>query len=361
MAAKRHTTTIATTPDPPFDPNAAADPSSGIFGLPFTREQASLVVIPVPFEATVSYGGGTEAGPEAIRRASAQIDLLDRRFGEAWQRGIFMEQADDRFVAWGREAKDLAGPIIERGGAGIGDADTVTRIDALSEQMNALVCERAAAALAEGKVPCLIGGEHAVSLGAIRACAEVCDSIGVLQIDAHMDLREAFEGFGFSHASVMYNALEACPNLSRLVQVGIRDFSRGEVEYAGAQESVAPHSAPGSRVMTHYDDDLFDAATRGESFALSCARIVEQLPEHVYVTIDIDGLDPSLCPNTGTPVPGGLSFREVSLLLHTLAKSGKRIVGCDLVEVTPGGEGDEWDASVGARTLFRLCMAALTA
>lgn len=334
----------------PFDPNAAADLSSGIFGLPFTRGEAALIVIPVPFEATVSYGGGTERGPEIVREASAQVDLLDRRFGDAWRRGIFMEEADERLTAWGREARELCSPIIERGGAGAGDEEAVTRIDACSGRMNSLVGERAAAALGERKIPCLLGGEHAVSLGSIRACAEMHEEIGVLQIDAHMDLREAYEGFRYSHASVMYNALEEIPGVSRLVQVGIRDFSRGETEYAASQ---------GDRVLVHYDDDLFDAAARGERFDLVCARIIEQLPERVYVSFDIDGLDPSLCPHTGTPVPGGLGFREASLLLDRLSRSGKRIVGCDLVEVAPGPEGDEWDANVGARMLFRLCLAAL--
>lgn len=342
---------MADTPtDSPFDPNAAADLSSGIFGLPFTREQSAVVVIPVPFEATVSYGGGTEGGPEAVRAASAQVDLLDRRFGEAWRGGVFMEEAEDRFIAWGREARELAGPIIERGGAGAGDAGAVGRVDAIGAAMNGLVRELAAAALAEGKTPCLLGGEHAVSLGAIAACAEAHGEIGVLQIDAHMDLRRAFEGFRYSHASVMYNALEELPGVSRLVQVGIRDLSRGEADYGASL---------GGRVFTHYDDDLFDAEARGEGFGLVCARIVEQLPERVYVTFDIDGLDPSLCPNTGTPVPGGLGFREASLLLDVLSRSGRRIVGCDLVEVTPGAGGDEWDANVGARVLFRLCMAAV--
>ncbi|MBK7404777.1 MAG: agmatinase family protein [Phycisphaerales bacterium] len=336
----------------PFDPNAAADLSAGIFGLPFRRGEASLVVIPVPFEATVSYGGGTEQGPAIVRQASAQVDLLDRRFGDAWRRGIFMEQADERFVAWGRQARELCAPIIERGGAEASDAGIVEQVNALSGRVNSLVCERARAVLAEEKIPCLLGGEHSVSLGSIRACAEAHGEIGVLQIDAHMDLREAYEGFRYSHASVMYNALEELPGVTRLVQVGIRDFSRGETEYAASR---------GDRVLVHYDDDLFDAAARGERFDLVCARVLEQLPERVYVSFDIDGLDPSLCPHTGTPVPGGLGFREASLLLDRLSRSGRRVVGCDLVEVAPGPEGDEWDANVGARMLFRLCMSALAA
>lgn len=336
--------------DSDFDPNAAADLSSGVFGLPFTREQAGVVIIPVPYEATVSYGAGTESGPEAVRVASAQVDLLDRRFGEAWRAGLFMEDADERFSEWGRTARELARPIIERGGATGDDVEAVAEINAISASVNDLVRERAGAALAEGKTPCLVGGEHAVSLGAIRACAEAHGEIGILQIDAHMDLREAFEGFQYSHASVMHNALQEIPEVTRLVQVGIRDFSKGEIDYAASQDD---------RVFTHFDDDLFDAQARGESFATSCARIVGQLPDNIYLTFDIDGLDPSLCPSTGTPVPGGLGFREASLLLDAVARSGKRIVGCDLVEVTPGPEGDEWDANVGARILFRLCMAAI--
>ena len=334
----------------PFDPNAAADPSLGIFGLPFNREHSKLVVIPVPFEATVSYGGGTEQGPGAVREASAQVDLFDRRFGEAWQAGIFQEEPDERFVKWGREARRLAGPIIERGGAEASDKETVACVDSLCANANALVHERASAALDQRKIPCLLGGEHAVSLGAIRACAETHDTLGVLQIDAHMDLRPAFEGFRYSHASVMHNMLEEIAGVTQLVQVGIRDLSRGETEYAALQ---------GDRVHTHYDDDLFDSIAQGEGFAAICARIIEPLPERVYLTLDIDGLDPSLCPNTGTPVPGGLGFREASLLLHTLATSGRRIVGCDLVEVAPSADGSNRDANVGARVLFRLCMAAL--
>ncbi|HZW09129.1 MAG TPA: agmatinase family protein [Phycisphaerales bacterium] len=333
----------------PFDPNAAADLSSGIFGLPFTREEAALVVIPVPFEATVSYGGGTESGPGAVRIASAQVDLLDRRFGDAWTRGIYLEDPDERFLRWGREARALCAPIIERGGCEAGGADSAA-IDGLSRQMNALVEDRAAAALAEGRIPCLLGGEHSVSLGAIRACAAAHGELGILQIDAHMDLRAAYEGFRYSHASVMHNALGEIPRVTRLVQVGIRDFSAGEAAYAQSQ---------GRRVVVHHDDDLFDALAGGEPFAKLCSRIVADLPHRVYVSFDIDGLEPSLCPHTGTPVPGGLGFREASLLLDTLARSGRRIVGCDLVEVAPGGEGDDWDANVGARVLFRLCMAAL--
>ncbi|HRQ71683.1 MAG TPA: agmatinase family protein [Phycisphaerales bacterium] len=332
-----------------FDPDAAVAPGAGVFGLPTAREDARIVLIPVPFEATTSYGGGTERGPEAIRAASAQVDLHDRRFGPVWRQGIFMEDEDARFRLWGREAREHARRIIERGGAGPGDEEAVGKVDTAGSQMNALVAERVFAALDEGRVPGVIGGEHSVSYGAIRACAERWGDIGVLQIDAHMDLRDRFEGFRWSHASVMFNVLEDEQRVKRVVQVGIRDFGEREEEYANRR------AGDERRVIVHYDDDLFDRLAAGRSFAKRCRRIVEALPERVYVTFDIDGLDPGLCPHTGTPVPGGLSWREVSLLLGTLAASGRQFVGFDLVEVAPGPEGDQWDANVGARVLYRLC------
>jgi agmatinase len=332
----------------PFDPNAAADSSLGVFGLPFAREASRVVVIPVPFEATVSYGGGTEHGPETVREASAQVDLLDRRFGEAWRAGIYMEEPDPRVTEWGRAAREIASPIIERGGAAEGDAEAVARVDAICAKVNTLVRDRAEAALREGRIPCVLGGEHAVSLGAIRACAEAHGEIGLLQIDAHMDLRPAFEGFRYSHASVVYNALEEVPQLRAVSQVGIRDYSPGEAEFAA-----------GPRVATLFDDDLFDARAGGEPLGAIFDRAIEPLPERIYITLDIDGLDPALCPGTGTPVPGGLSFREASFLLQRLARSGRRVVGCDLVEVAPHQGDGQWNANVGARVLFRLCMVAI--
>jgi agmatinase len=167
-----------------------------------------------------------------------------------------------------------------------------------------------------------------------------------------MDLRAAYEGFAFSHASIMYNALERLANIN-LVQVGIRDCSAGEIAYADDSQ----------RVATFFDDDMFDRMAGGASWAQLCAQIVEALPGRVYISADIDGLDPALCPNTGTPVPGGLSFRELSALLAALARSWRTIVGFDLVEVCPGAgrHAPEWDANVGARVLYRLCGAALRA
>ncbi len=330
-----------------FNPDAPADTSLGVFGLPTARDDARIVLIPVPFEATTSYRRGTALGPEAIREASAQVDLTDRRFGEPWRVGVFMEDEDPHVRAWSEEAAALAEPIIERGGASEADEQAVERVDQLGDEVERWTHARAATALAEGRIPGLIGGDHSVPLGAIRACAEAHTEIGILHIDAHLDLREQYEGFKHSHASIMHNVLHRVPGVTRLASIGIRDFGRAEADLAERD----------SRCRVWYDDDLFDrtqasADGPGETFAQIAQEVVGSLPQRVYISLDIDGLDPSLCPSTGTPVPGGLSFRELSYLLAALSKTERRVVGFDLVEVNPA---TPWDADVGARVLYRLC------
>jgi agmatinase len=333
-----------------FDPDAAARPGSGIYGLPHTEAEAQVILLPVPFDATTSYGGGAAGGPEAIRAASAQVDLYDHQFGPVYARGIHMLEPDESIARDSASARDLARPVIEKGGAEPGDeADerAIGAVDAASRRMNEFVYERTKAILDAGRIPGVVGGDHSTPLGAMRACAEAHEgnAVGILQIDAHMDLRESFEGFTWSHASIMHNALRAIPNLERLVMVGIRDYGKGESD--AAEDSAG-------RVMPHFDLNWRMRMDRGDRFADLCAEAVERLPDLVYISFDIDGLDPSLCPGTGTPVPGGLSFNEACILLGTLRRSGRRIIGFDLCEVSPR-EGDEWDANVGARILYKLC------
>ncbi len=327
-----------------FDPDAAGQPGSGIFGLPHTRADSRIVLLPVPFDATTSYGNGTAAGPSAIYDASMQVDLYDRRLGRIYERGIFMEPESEKIAALSASARRLAAPIIEQGGAGEGDSAAVSKVDAAGEQVNAFTYEHTKRVLAEGKVPGLVGGDHSTPLGAIRACAEKAGSLGILHIDAHMDFRDAYEGFAFSHASIMHNVLKSIQQVTRLVQVGIRDFGEGEMDFGIEQ---------GKRVHTFYDDQWAEALAGGTTFIELARAAVALLPEQVYISFDIDALDPSLCPHTGTPVPGGMSFNQATLLLDALKQSGKKLVGFDLVEVCPGD--DEWDANVGARVLYKLC------
>jgi agmatinase len=186
-----------------------------------------------------------------------------------------------------------------------------------------------------------------VPLGAIRGAAEAFPGLGILHVDAHMDLRDAFGGFQYSHASIMHNVLRGIPGVAKLVQVGIRDLSEDELSFAKSQ---------GPRVETHFDDVWAEQLLDGAGYSKLCQQAVNALPQNVYVSFDIDALDPSLCPHTGTPVPGGLSFNQAAILLDTLRASGRRVVAFDLVEVAPGrADGPEIDANVGARVLYKLC------
>ncbi len=334
---------------PPFDPDAAAAPGSGIFGLSHDEAAAAVVLLPVPFAATVSYGEGAENGPAAILAASRQVDLYDLQFGRVYEAGIHLrpEPADVR--AWHEQARAVAEGVIARGGAGRGDA-AVAAVDAAGARVNDHVHAAAAAVLAAGKVPGVLGGDHSVPFGAIRACAERFPGLGILHVDAHADLRVAYEGFRWSHASIMDNVLRELPGVARLVQVGIRDFGEQELAAIGASNG---------RAIAHFDLEWQRRRFTGTPFDDLVREAIAPLPRHVYVSFDVDGLDPALCPHTGTPVPGGLQFAEAVHLLVTLAHSGRTIVGFDLVEVAPGET--EWDANVAARLLYKLCGAALHA
>ncbi|AKU93245.1 agmatinase family protein [Vulgatibacter incomptus] len=330
-----------------FDPDQAAAPGSGVFGLPFTEDESAVVLVPVPFEATTSYGAGAADGPEAIREASAQVDLFDVEIGRPYEPGIFMLDEDPEIRAWNDEAKALAAPVIEAGGAG-DDAELQANLDRVNERsalVNEWVYEKCASLLAAGKIPCVIGGDHAVPFGAIRAYAERFPGLGILHLDAHADLRDAYEGFTWSHASIFHNVMERIPGVSKLVQVGIRDLGRAEHEYIRNS---------GGRVVTHFDQVLCDERFGGATWSAQVSRIVADLPQHVYLSFDIDGLDPTLCPHTGTPVPGGLSFQQVCALVAGVARSGRTIVGLDLCEVAPGPDDDHWDGNVGARLLYKM-------
>lgn len=336
-----------------FDPDAAAAPGSGIFGLSHSRSDAGVVLVPVPFDATTSYRRGTANGPRAIFDASMQVDLFDRRFGRVYEKGIHMLDEPRAIRALSKAAGAKANVVIAKGGLPPGaPASSPLRraadaVNAACERVNDWVYGQVATLLKQGKVPGVVGGEHSVPFGAIDAVADHFGAIGILHVDAHMDLRREFEGFRWSHASIMHNVLTRIDGVRKVVQVGIRDFGEREMQFADEM---------GARVKVHYDDAIQDAIMAGVAWPEQCGQIVHELPDTVYVTFDIDALDPALCPHTGTPVPGGLSFHQAVVLLDALRRGGKRIAGFDLVEVAPGSPKEpEWDANVGARVLYKLC------
>lgn len=336
---------------PSFDPNAAAGAESGIFGLPFNENEAALVYLPVPWEATTSYGGGTSEGPGAILRASRQVDLYDAEVLKPYEPGLFMLPESEEIRAWNAVAKAEAARILEASGE-IGDDPALARslatVNELSARMNEYVSSQTRRLLQAGKLVALVGGDHSVPLGAFQAIAERHpEGYGILHFDAHSDTRDAYEGFTFSHASIMRNALERVPGITKLVQVGIRDFCEQELEYCASRKN---------RVRIFFDRDLARARFQGIPWSKTCSEIVASLPKEVWISFDIDGLDPRLCPHTGTPVPGGLDFQQAVHLVGELVRSGRKIIGFDLNEVSPdlANPSDEWDANVGARLLYKL-------
>ena len=336
-----------------FDPNACAAKSSGIFGLPYSEEDASLILIPVPWEATTSYGGGTSLGPQAIFTASKQVDLFDIELGNFFEAGIAMCEIPEHIQKWNEQAKTAAIPIID----GHEDAVLIKEVNMYSKKLNHYVYDETKKWLEQGKQIGLIGGDHSTPFGAIQAHLEMYPEMGILHIDAHADMRNAYEGFEYSHASIMYNVITQT-DLKKLIQVGIRDFC--EEEYLFIQ-------AYPERIHTFFDAHLSEKKLTGNSWSSLCHEIIKHLPKEVYISFDIDGLDPRYCPHTGTPVPGGLDFQEVIYLIQQIAKSGRKIIGFDLNEVSPGlssahtqDTASEWDANVGARILYKLCGYTLT-
>jgi agmatinase len=223
-------------------------------------------------------------------------------------------------------------------------APLLSMVNKVSEQLNLHIHSKTKKLLGDGHLVGLVGGDHSVPFGFMRALAEKHKDFGVLHIDAHADLREAYEGFEFSHASIMYNVIKHIPQVSSLVQVGIRDLCKDELDLADKNPKI------------HTFDDYFinNEQFNGKTWAQICGNILAALPQKVYVSFDIDGLSPDNCPNTGTPVPGGLSFHQANFLLKQLVQLGKTIIGFDLCEVSPGKD-SEWDATVGARILYKLC------
>ncbi len=333
-----------------FDPNSVGNPDYNIFGLPTSEENAKLVILPVPWEVTVSYGSGTARAPEAIFKASIQVDLFDADDPEAWRQGYYMRPPDKRILMksdYLRKEAELYIDYISRGEDPLANqfmTKTLKDVNEGSVFLNKWVYDQTRVLLEQGKLVCLLGGDHSTPFGFYKALAEKYSSFGILQIDAHCDLREAYEGLHYSHASIMHNTLAEIPQVERLVQVGIRDYSEGEWEYIRANKP---------RVVTYFDKDIRHRQYDGDTWKNIAEEIVSHLPENVYISFDIDGLDPKLCPHTGTPVPGGFELEEVFYIARKVMQSGRRIIGFDLCEVGVGET--DWNANVGARALFRMC------
>jgi agmatinase len=333
-----------------FDPNSVSNLNNNIFGFPFTEEEAELVILPVPWEVTVSYRAGTARAPEHLFHASMQVDVYDQDYPDAWKKGFFMRKVDKKILLksdYLRKEAELYINFISQGDKVDSNkfmCKTLVEVNEGSELLNQWVYEQTSDLLQKGKLVGLVGGDHSIPYGFLQALTDYHERFGILQIDAHCDLRPSYEGFVFSHASIMYNILNNIPAVSTLVQLGIRDYSAGEYQYICDSNH---------RVVTYFDKEIKERQFEGQTWRQIADELISHLPQKVYISFDIDGLDPKLCPNTGTPVQGGFETEQLFYLFRKILESGRQVIGFDLNEI--GISTNEYDENVGARVLFKLC------
>ena len=335
-----------------FDPNSVGLKENNIFGLPTNQENSQLIIIPAPWEVTVSYRGGTAKAPEQVLEASLQIDLYDQDGVDEWKKGYYMLPIDktiERKSAYLRSCSELVIGALSEGTDIDCNGQLCDKIKEVNEGgvfFKEWIKDLTLNYLKQGKKVVLLGGDHSTPLGYIQALATKHESFGILQIDAHADLRKAFENFTYSHASIMYNVLNEVPEVSKLVQVGIRDYCDEELDFINSNY----------KVTTFFDQDIKERLYEGENWKQIVTDIIAALPDNIYISFDIDGLDPKLCPNTGTPVPGGYEIEQIFYLFKQIKLSGKTIIGFDLNEVSSGEYFTESiDPLVGARALYKMC------
>ncbi len=341
-----------------FNPNTACAPNGNFFGFPFSAEESRLVLLSVPWDVTTSYRKGASKGPKAILDASIQLDFFDFEIPDAWNAGIGTCPLDESLPI--AEISEFLRPVAERAIAflehrfqdlpvGYGETNYAKDLGLVKkggEKLNEWVQSECTKFIKNKQKVGIVGGDHSVPLGFFNALASFHDEFGILHLDAHADLRKEYEGFPYSHASIMHNAIKI-KNISRIVQVGIRDVCEEEISLARNSDG---------RILQFPDQNLQRSLLEGIPWSSCCDQIISSLPPKVYISFDIDAFDPSLCPHTGTPVPGGLSFAQARYLLSRLRQSGKEIIGFDLCEVAPDpiDPNNEWDGNVGARILYLL-------
>lgn len=252
---------------------------NAFMGYQYPLAESKAAVILVPYDGTTTYMSGTRNGPKAIIAASSQVEFYDRELDR--------EPADE----FGIHTYDAVEPDMDS------PENTVKRVEELADE-----------AIAQGKFPIMFGGEHSVSVGMVRALAKKHENLSVLQIDAHADLRDEYGGSRYNHACAMRRILE---HVNKASLVGIRSLCREEMDFIKEK-----------KLDVHWGEE-FDEK-----------RILSNLTDEVYITIDLDGFDPSECPAVGTPEPGGLRWEQTLKLLRSVA-SKKKIVGFDIVELMP--------------------------
>ena len=320
-----------------FNPSDIGVNNGNIFGFPYNKDAAQIHILPIAWEATASFGRGCAQSYEAIRQASLQLDFYDDK-GAFWKTPVYMHEALG--VLLNNQVAQKAANLInhlENGGQILDRKEEFEEINAVSTSLNSLVEEHCDDLIKQGKKIIILGGDHSVPLGLIRALGKD-ESFGILHFDAHADLRPGYEGFTYSHASIMHHA-RLQSKVKSITSIGLRDISPDEAKIIRNDTQLNVYS---DKYLAYQRLDL-------RPFSEVIEEILEKLPKKIYLSFDVDCLDPSLCPNTGTPVPGGLSWHEIQAILDALYHSDIDIIGADLCETG----NHPWDAQVSARLLYQ--------
>ncbi len=321
-----------------------------LYGLDTNEDEASVILMPVPWEATIYPPSGTVNTPERILKTSYQLNLFNKDYPEAHKNlKIAMPPIPNEWAMLSDQLQGIVTGYINSLESGTNkrvysdNNKTISQINQYCKDLKEFVKKGALSYLEKDKIVSLVGGDHSSCLGLIEALTSKYKEFGILQLDAQADLIDAHHGFIYSHRSVMNNALKI-PQITKLVQVGLRDYTEEEAEIIKKSEG---------KIIPFFDADIKKQKFEGVVWKDICKKIVDSLPEIVYITFDIDGLDCKLCPGTAFPVPGGLEFDEVLYLIKAVVDSGKTIIGFDLCEVATG-EQIEWDIAVANRLIYNL-------
>lgn len=318
-----------------------------------STDDGAVVIVSAPWAVTSADGEGASYAPDAIIDASTTIGLYDAVTGVSIEGRVATAEIDYDIQESSQQLGADAGKVlshIEDGGSVSGDffGRKLARINTGFRHMHASVARDVARYASQGKIVGVVGGDHSVSFGAIRAISECCEGVGVLFLDAHCDMGGDSRIFDYSHRSIARNILEEIPAVSHVTMVGVRDCVERDVLELRKCD----------RASLFLAESIAAARFGGRTWRECCADVIATLPQTVYVSMDVDVLAPDCCPNTVRPVPGGLSFDEVAFLLGEIAASDRRIVGFDVTEVVPKLQSGA-DALVGARMLAKLCAASL--
>lgn len=338
-----------------FDPNTITPDNGNYFGLSLNPEEAALVLLSAPWDLTTSLRFGSSYAPDAIIEASRYVDFYEPLAPNTWRKGIATAPIDYSIQDLSHRLRsDAEGVIKMHDELGISVLDNLMyerrlrRVNEGSVEVNDNIFKQTSHWLEMGKIVGLVGGDQSVSYGIVRALGYKYEKLGLLHIDSKCDMHEAYQGFDFSHASTMYNILRDVPQVEKLVAVGVQEFSPIEWE----------RSVDDKRVSLYTAQDIWSRQFDGDTWANIVNGIIEELPNDVYLSLDIDGLENECSPNKGHLTAGGLSFHQVVFLMERIVASGRRIVGFDITEVVPSMD-NKAEMRVVARLLFKMCSMAL--